>query len=230
LSRKIDDNRTAGKTKSGRGGGGADPPVRRFLQPRILSVKLDIMILEPKKTAMLTLDLQRGILGMVPNSDACLAAAKKAVEFGRKSGFQIIHVGLGFNAGHPEIPDTQERFARIKQMNVFVKGTESAEFHPDVYSPGELIVYKQRVSGFTENELDMILRAGGIENLVFFGIATSGIVLSTLRRAFDLDYRCTVLKDACYDADEEVHRVLTEKVFTAQGNVVTVDEFIGGRY
>jgi nicotinamidase-related amidase len=32
----------------------------------------------------------------------------------------------------------------------------------------------------------------GIGNLVFFGITTSGIVLSTLRRAFDLDYRCVV--------------------------------------
>ena len=72
----------------------------------------------------------------------------------------------------------------------------------------------------------MILRSCGIENLVFFGISTSGIVLSTLRRAFDLDYRCVVLKDACFDADEEVHRVLTEKIFKAQATVVKVDEFI----
>jgi hypothetical protein len=32
-------------------------------------------------------------------------------------------------------------------------------------------------------------------------------VLSTLRRAYDLDYRCVVLKDTCYDADAEVHNV-----------------------
>jgi nicotinamidase-related amidase len=36
----------------------------------------------------------------------------------------------------------------------------------------------------------LILRTRGIGNLVFFGITTGGIVLSTLRRAFDLDYRC----------------------------------------
>jgi hypothetical protein len=36
-----------------------------------------------------------------------------------------------------------------------------------------------------------------------------------MRRAFDLDFRSVVLKDACFDADQEVHRVLTEKVFPA---------------
>jgi len=75
----------------------------------------------------------------------------------------------------------------------------------------------------------LILRARGIANLVFFGITTSGIVLSTLRRAFDLDYRCVVLKDACFDRDEEVHRVLIGKVFPAQASVVTVEEFLAAQ-
>jgi nicotinamidase-related amidase len=64
------------------------------------------------------------------------------------------------------------------------------------------------------------------EHLVFFGISTSGITLSTLRRASDLDFRCIVLKDACFDADPEVHRVLTEKIFPIQARVLTVDAFI----
>jgi nicotinamidase-related amidase len=183
------------------------------------------MKLDPQKTALLTLDLQQGIFGFLPGAEAIVPNAAKAVEAGRKFGFRIIHVGLGFAEGHPEIPDTQERFKRIKDANLFVKGSPSAEFHPDVYKPGDLIIYKQRVGGFSENELHLVLRAGGIENLVFFGIATSGIVLSTLRRAFDLDYRSTVIRDACFDADEEVHRVLTEKVFPAQANVIAADEF-----
>ena len=54
------------------------------------------------------------------------------------------------------------------------------------------------------------------DSLVLTGIATSGVVLSTLRQAADLDYGLTVLVDACADADPEVHRVLTEKVFPRQ--------------
>jgi len=184
------------------------------------------MKLDPKKTALLTLDYQNGILGMVPGSEAVISRAAKAVEFGRKKQYQIIHVGLGFAEGHPEIPSNHSIFSKVKENNLFVKGTTSAEFHKSVARPEELVVYKQRVSAFSENQLQMILRAGGIENLVFFGISTSGITLSTLRRAFDLDFKCVVLKDACFDRDEEVHRVLTEKIFTNQATVLTVDAFI----
>ncbi len=70
----------------------------------------------------------------------------------------------------------------------------------------------------------MILRAQEIESLVLFGIATSGIVLSTVRLASDLDFKCIVIKDACFDNDEEVHRVLTEKIFAAQATVMTTKE------
>jgi len=113
----------------------------------------------------------------------------------------------------------------LKQKNLFVIGTASAEFHGAIACPEELVIRKQRVGAFSENQLHLILRSRAIENLVFFGISTSGITLSTIRRAFDLDYRCVVLKDACFDSDAEVHRVLTEKVFPAQATVVTVDAF-----
>ena len=190
--------------------------------------------LDPKKTALLTLDCQKRILDLFPvvfahGHHSIIANAAKAVEFARQQPFQIIHVGLGFAAGHPEISEVESRFKQVKQNNLFVKGTPSAEFHSAIARPGELVVHKQRVGAFSENELHLILRSRGIGNLVFFGISTSGIVLSTLRRAFDLDYRCVVLKDACFDPDEEVHRVLTEKIFKAQATVVTVDEFIAGQ-
>jgi len=184
------------------------------------------MKLDPQKTALLTLDFQKGIFGFVPGAEAVVPAAAKAVEFARQAGYRVIHVGIGFAEGHPEIPDINASFKRVKDNNLFVKGTPSAEFHEAVALPGELIVYKQRVSAFSENQLYMILRSLGIENLVFFGISTSGITLSTLRRAFDLDFRSVVLKDACFDTDEEVHRVLTEKIFKSQATVQTVDEFI----
>ncbi|MET4645880.1 nicotinamidase-related amidase [Streptomyces atratus] len=66
----------------------------------------------------------------------------------------------------------------------------------------------------------------GSDHLVLTGLATSGVVLSTLRQAADLDYRLTVLADGCGDADPEVHRVLTEKVFSRQADVTTIDNWI----
>jgi nicotinamidase-related amidase len=71
----------------------------------------------------------------------------------------------------------------------------------------------------------VVLRAGETSCLVLAGIATSGVVLSTLRQAADLDYRLTVLADGCLDADAEVHRVLVEKVFPRQADVVSVADW-----
>ena len=56
------------------------------------------------------------------------------------------------------------------------------------------------------------------------GLATSGIVLSTIRQAMDLDYQCTVVHDCCADLDDEVHRVLVEKVFAKHNKIVAAAE------
>ena len=58
------------------------------------------------------------------------------------------------------------------------------------------------------------------------GVATSGCVLSSVRWATDIGYKFIVVSDACSDADLEVHRVLTEKVYPRQGTVVTTQELL----
>ncbi|WP_432991543.1 cysteine hydrolase family protein [Dactylosporangium sp. CA-233914] len=81
---------------------------------------------------------------------------------------------------------------------------------------------QRRVSAFAGSDLDLLPRSRGVEHLVLTGIATSGVVLSTLRQAADLDYGLTVLADGCLDNDEEVHRMLTRKIFPRQADVVAV--------
>ena len=99
--------------------------------------------------------------------------------------------------------------------------------HPDIApQPGDIIVTKKRVSAFAGSDLDMVLRAQQIDHLVISGISTSGVVLSTMRQAADLDFRLTVLADGCADGDAEVHRVLIDKVFARQSEVVTIDQWI----
>jgi len=87
------------------------------------------------------------------------------------------------------------------------------------------VVTKRRVSAFAGSDLDVLLRARRTEHLVLAGIATSGLVLSTLRQAADLDFRLTVLADGCLDADPEVHQVLLHKVFPRQAEVTSVAEW-----
>jgi len=72
----------------------------------------------------------------------------------------------------------------------------------------------------------MILRAHNIETLILMGHATSGVILSTVRLAADLDYHLIVVEDGCADRDPEVHKLLMEKVFPRQGTVVSAKEMV----
>ena len=182
------------------------------------------MQIDLSRTAVLSLDVQEGIIAMVPDSSSSLPAAAKVAEAARRAGLVLIHVGLGFEPGYPEIP-AGSRFEMMKEKNLFLKGSDSSRFHPSVYKEGDLVIYKHRVSAFAGNSLELILRSKKIDTLVLFGFATSGIVLSTVRQAADLDFKFIVIKDACGDRDPEVHRVLTEKVFSSHGTVTTAAEF-----
>ena len=103
------------------------------------------------------------------------------------------------------------------------------EIHPQVRPDADdLVVVKKRVSAFAGSDLELLLRSLQIDHLIVAGVATSGVVLSTVREAADKDYQLTVLSDACRDGDEEVHRVLTEKVFTNQAEVLSVSNWVSG--
>jgi nicotinamidase-related amidase len=71
-----------------------------------------------------------------------------------------------------------------------------------------------------------MLRELDVNHIVLAGIATSGVVLSTVRNAADMDYKITVLRDCCEDLDPEVHRVLMEKVFPSQADVIDSTQFV----
>jgi nicotinamidase-related amidase len=64
-------------------------------------------------------------------------------------------------------------------------------------APSDITVFKHRLSGFWDNELDSILRQQGITTLLFAGVNTDRCVFSTLQDAGFLGYDCVLLADAC---------------------------------
>jgi ureidoacrylate peracid hydrolase len=64
-------------------------------------------------------------------------------------------------------------------------------------APGDITVFKHRLSGFWDNELDTILRLRGATTLLFAGVNTDRCVFSTLQDAGFLGYDCVLLSDAC---------------------------------
>jgi nicotinamidase-related amidase len=177
-------------------------------------------------TALLVMDVQQGIVDRFGGDEEYLPRLVTAVQAARGAGIRVIYVIIGFRAGHPEVSERNKSFAAIAGTGRFADGDPGTAIHPAVApAPGDIIVTKRRVSAFTGSDLEVVLRAAGIDHLVLTGVATSGVVLSTSRQAADLDYRLTVLADGCLDADPEVHRVLTDKVYPRQADVLRIAEW-----
>lgn len=188
------------------------------------------MIFDPSRSALLGMDYQAGIVSIYAKDQPdLLERAAGVLRKARSSGMTIIHVQVGFRPNLPEISPRNALFSAIKNSarhQQLFQGTAGA-IHPAVAPEGnDITVTKHRVSAFAGTDLEMILRANDIETLILFGIATSGVVLSTLLGAADADYRLLVLKDCCVDSDAEVHACLINKIFPRQATVVSASEFL----
>ena len=179
------------------------------------------------KQALLVMDVQRTVVDRYTGDTEYLPRLGSARDAATSAGIPVIYAVIGFRPGFPEISPRNKIFGAIRESGAFAG--DGMEVHPSIAPRAEdIVVAKKRVSAFAGSDLEMILRANEIDSLVLTGIATSGVVLSTVRQAADLDFALTVLSDGCLDADPEVHRVLTEKVFPRQADVLTVEKWTTG--
>jgi nicotinamidase-related amidase len=183
----------------------------------------------PAKTAVLIMDYENDILGMIPEDarTALVERASTVLKEARKAKLTIIYVAVRFRQGYPEVNLQNKLFSSLKESGRLLEGTGGAEVDSRVApQPGDIVVTKRRVGAFSTTDLETILRSNNISRLVLFGISTSGVVLSTVRWAADMDYSLVVVSDLCSDRDPEVNRVLMDKVFPWQATVVTAKEFL----
>lgn len=182
------------------------------------------------RTAILAMDCQAGVVSIyVQPPGEFLTRASSILAAARKAGMRVIQVQVGFRAGLPEVSSRNKLFAGLKgnlQHQQLFQGAAGA-IHPALGpDPSDIVITKHRVSAFTGTDLEMVLRANEIDTLVMFGIATSGVVLSTLLHAFDSDYRSIVIADCCADRDTELHSVLLNHLFAQRGEVLTAEQFV----
>ena len=187
----------------------------------------DKLSFDLQHTALLIMDYQNDILKNVADAPGLLKRASAVLEKARASHLPVFYIQVAFREGHPELSAKHPTFGAVKNGKMFVLGTPGAEIHEAIKPrANEPVIVKKRISAFAGSDLDVILRGHEIKTLVLMGISTSGVVLSTLRYAADQDFQCIVIEDCCADTDEEVHRVLTTKIFPRQAKVVSSAQFI----
>ncbi len=184
-----------------------------------------------QNTALLVMDVQEATVNRLKDSAPLMNALKKAIETARNCKMPVIYAVVGFRKGYPEVSPNNKSFSTIKSGVMNFDSEEAARVHASVApQPGDVIITKKRVSAFTGSDLEVVLRSLERKHLILSGIATSGVVLSTLREAADKDYAITVLSDCCADMDEEVHRILMTKVFPRQAEIISSDEWCSNNH
>ncbi|MEN3264320.1 cysteine hydrolase [Pseudonocardia sp.] len=173
--------------------------------------------------ALLAMDFQLAHLTRMPAD--YLPRAARALDTARAFDIPVIHVTLRLLPGHVDAHPRNKIFGSLPP-HAFTADDPGAAIHPAVAPlDGEIVVHKNRVGAFTGNNLQQILAAQDIDHLVLAGIATSGIVLATVVQAVDLDYRVTVLSDACADPNPDLHHTIVRDIFPRRSDVTTVADW-----
>jgi nicotinamidase-related amidase len=157
-----------------------------------------------------------------------IACVPELIATARDAGMMVIHVVVAFRLAHPELSPRNTVVSVVKANEMLVAGSEGVAIH-SAAAPleGEPIVVKHRISPFVGTDLEMLLRANGIDTLVLAGVRTSGVVLSTVCQAVDLDYRLVVVRHCSANPDAEAHAMLLDMVIPKQAAVVTTAELAG---
>jgi len=165
-------------------------------------------------------------LGAISEPGALLARVADAIAIVRDLDGHIGYVRVGFEeAEYDAVPAHSMMAPFVAAGRGAHSESPATAVHDHVApEPGDIVVRKTRVGAFSTTDLDTQLRDRKITTLILAGIATSGVVLSTLRDAHDRDYRAVVLADGTADSRPDVHDFLVEEIFPREAQVITIAE------
>jgi biuret amidohydrolase len=227
----------------------APPVVDRQDLVRALNEALEI---DPRRTAVITIDCQRGHLDLAvatmpvaPQAAASVVAATaRLLRFARARGMSVVHV-LSQNRilpqGQPEslcnpfwaaversqhslIPDRESNLGRHNLV-----GTVQTQLMPELGpEPGDVLVdRKRRLSVFRDTDLDLTLRELGVDTVILAGVDTSTSVLCAAFESLNRDLRTIVASDCVQSLfGDDLHFFGLQNVARCLGWVLTVDELI----
>ena len=211
------------------------------------------LVLDPKQTAIVTIDMHRGHLDMdvatMPtrpeDAKRVIGNARAALEFGRSQCIPVIHVilvyrripGLGsegmvspfWKAMHAAMGDedrlTPGRKSTVREHNI--EGSPGTEIIPELYRQGDYVIdNKKRLDCFYGTDLRFLLDTLGVKNVVLMGINTNTCVLNTSFTAFNFDYRVVVLSDCVGSMyGDDLHLLGLQNISRCLGWVIGNDQF-----
>ena len=189
---------------------------------------------DPRKTALLVIDMQNFYVGEIPSVLAIIPNINRLAARMRELGGLVVWVGMsagqdGESRWHIYHDNffTPERGANHRDQ--LSPGHPGHAFHRDLQiEPGDAIVYKSRFSPFIPgaSNIEDVLRARGIENLIVAGTATNMCCESAARDAMMLDYKVVMVADANGARYDDDHLAGLTSFYQSFGDVRTTAEVI----
>lgn len=181
--------------------------------------------LDPQSTALVLIDLQKGILGytLAPTTaDELLARGQALAERFRAAKATVVLVNVAFSADGGDMLRQRVDEAPPIPAGGFPAGW--SEFPPGLMQPGDLLITKRQWSAFYGTELDLQLRRRGIRSIVLGGVSTQIGVESTARQAYEHGYELLIVKDATTSSVAEGHAMSMKHVLPRLARLVQSDD------
>lgn len=184
------------------------------------------MKLDPKRVALVAIDLQKGIVGMpiAPHpGPAVIANSTKLAEAVRRGGGLAVRVHVGFSA------DGADRLQQEvdQAMPGGPRPADWMDFVPEVAAwPSALEIVKRQWGAFHGTELDLQMRRREIDTIVLTGVATNFGVEQTAREGWQLGYSVIVAEDASSSVSEAAHRFAIETILPRVSRVRSTEAIL----
>jgi nicotinamidase-related amidase len=180
--------------------------------------------LDPQFTALVLIDLQKGILAnaLTPvTGEDLLARGRALAERFRSAGASVVLVNVAFSANGADMLRQ-----RVDEPPAIPKGGFPAgwdEFPPGLMQAGDVLITKRHWGAFHGTELDLQLRRRGIRTIVLGGVATQIGVESTARQAYEHGYELLIVRDATTSSVAEGHEMSMKHILPQLARVVQSD-------
>jgi nicotinamidase-related amidase len=153
----------------------------------------------------------------------------KVLQYARENDFSVIHVGLRFEKGYPELANGKSGLRKaIPEAGTFPINEFGSQFYETVKPIEKEFIATGRVgaSGFAGSNLDAYLRNNKIENLYLVGYATHVCVESTMREAHDIGYNTYIISDASSAFNKEQQDYFLKEIVHHFADQLTTEEFV----
>ena len=186
-----------------------------------------MLALDPRTTALVLIDLQKGVLAMplAPHGAAQVVqnAARLGLHFDEVGAVvALVHVAFSASA----VDRLSQPVDAPPLLSAFP--ADWADFAPEIGSlHADIIITKRHWGAFHGTELDLQLRRRGISTIVLAGIATNFGVESTAREAWQHNYAVVVAEDAVTSVGEDLHKFAIDKILPRIARVRTTAEIVG---